>query len=273
MRVERPRRLALLAGAVIVLIAAGSVVAWSVAANQGAPDDLLPNLTPAVADDLSGRTDGTVVSPRFFLGFKSASANLGNGPLVVLGSRPSAEQKEMVLRQRIERSDGSVRTVPLRATLRYVRSADHSHWHVRDFMRYELRTADGVRVVRDQKTGFCLGDRYRVEQALPGRAQKARYSDRCGKGAPRLLKIREGISVGWGDDYLPHLEGQELEITEVLPGRYVLVHRVNPTRDIRETDYSDNASSMAIDIGWPNGRAAAPSIGVVARCPLTATCP
>ena len=124
----------------------------------------------------------------------------------------------MALRQRIERSDGSVRTVPLRATLRYVRSADHSHWHVREFMRYELRTADGVRVVRDRKTGFCLGDRYRVEQALPGRAPTARYSDRCGKGAPRLLKIREGISVGWGDNYLPHLEGQELEITVAAAG-------------------------------------------------------
>ena len=273
MRVERPRRLALLAGAVILLIAAGTVVAWSVAASRGEVDDLLPNLAQAVPDELSGRTGGTVVSPRFFLGFQSAAANIGDGPLIVLGSRPNVGREEMTLRQRIERSDGSERTAPLRATLRYVRSSDHSHWHVRGFMRYELRTADGDRVVRDRKTGFCLGDRYRVEQALPGRALRARYSDRCGKGAPRLLRIREGISIGWGDDYAPHLEGQEFDITDFPPGRYVLVHRVNPGRDLRESDYSDNASSMAIEIDWPRGRTSPPRIDVVASCPLTATCP
>ena len=273
MRVERPRRLALLAGAVIVLIGAGSVAAWSLAANRGGVDDLLPNLTQAVPDELSGRTGGTAARPTFFLGFQSAAANLGDGPLVVLGSRPSVDQKQMTLRQRIELSDGSQRTVPLRATLQYVRSSDHSHWHVRNFMRYELRTADGVRVMRDRKTGFCLGDRYRVDQSLPGRAPTARYSDRCGKGAPRLREIREGISIGWGDDYAPHLEGQEFDITGLAPGRYVIVHRVNPGRDIRESDYSDNASSLAIDLGWPRGRTAPPRLDVVARCPLTETCP
>ena len=146
----------------------------------------------------------------------------------------------MALRQQIRRSDGSVRTVPLRAALQYVRSPDHSHWHLLGFMRYELRTADGVRVVRDRKTGFCLGDRYRAALALPGRAPDPRYSERCGKGAPRLKSIREGISVGWGDNYSAHLEGQELEVTSLAPGRYVLVHRVNADRDLRESDYTDN---------------------------------
>ena len=263
----------MLAGAVILLVAAGSVAAWSLAANRGEPDDLLPNLAQAVPDELSGRTGGTVAEPTFFLGFKSAAANVGDEALVVLGSRPSVGQEEMTLRQRIERTDGSQRTVPLRATLRYVRSSDHSHWHVLGFMRYELRNADGVRLVRDRKTGFCLGDRYRVEQSLPGRAPSARYSDRCGKGAPRLLRIREGISVGWGDDYSPHLEGQELDITGLPAGRYVIVHRVNANRDLRESDYSDNASSLALDLSWPRGQRAAPRIDVVARCPLLATCP
>ena len=256
----------------LVLVVAGSAVAWSVAADDGQVDDLLPNLVQAVPDELSGRTGGTAVAPRFFLGFESAAANLGHGPLVVLGSRP-AGQEEMSLVQRIERSDGSARTVPLRATLRYVRSSDHSHWHVLGFMRYELRSAAGVRLLRDRKSGFCLGDRYRVEQALPGRAPQARYSDRCGRGAPQLRQIREGISVGWGDNYSPHLEGQELDITGLPAGRYVLVHRVNTTRDIRETDYGDNASSLALELSWPRGRTAPPRIDVVARCPLTTACP
>ena len=103
-------------------------------------------------------------------------------------------------------------------------------------------------------------------------ARRARYSDRCGKGAPRLLRIREGISVGWGDDY-SHLEGQELDITGLPAGRYVIVHRVNANRDLRESDYRDNASSLALDLSWPNGRKAPPRIDVVARCPLAEICP
>ena len=271
-RVERPRRLALIVGAVVLLIAAGSAVAWGVAASRGDVDDLLPNLTQAVPNELSGRTGGTAAAPRFFLGFESAAGNLGVGPLLVLGHRAGTEQ-EMTLRQRILRSDGTNRTVPLRAPLRYVRSRGHSHWHVLGFMRYELRNADGASVVKDRKTGFCLGDRYRVEAALPGRTPNPKFSDRCGRGAPGLKSIREGISVGWGDNYLPHLEGQELEITSLPPGRYVLVHRVNPNRDLRESDYTDNVASMAIELGWPRGQQQPPRIDVVGRCPGTETCP
>ena len=189
-------------GAVVLLVVAGSAVAWSVAASRGDVDDLLPNLTQAAPNELSGRTGGTAAAPRFFLGFESAAGNLGVGPLLVLGRRSGTEQ-EMSLRQRILRSDGTERTVPLRATLRYVRSRGHSHWHVLGFMRYELRNVEGASVVKDRKTGFCLGDRYRVELTLPGRAPNAKFSDRCGKGAPGLKSIREGISVGWGDNYLP----------------------------------------------------------------------
>ncbi len=273
MRVERRRVLVLLSGLVSLLIAAGSFVAWSVAADRGEPDDLLPNLTQAVPDELSWRTGGTRVSPRFFLGFKSAAANLGVAPLVVLGSRKNVKQERMALEQQLQRSDGSTRTVPLRATLRYVRSTGHAHWHVLGFMRYELRGADGAPVIRDRKTGFCLGDRYRVELGLPGRAPPARFRERCGKGAPHLLGIREGISVGWGDDYSPHVEGQELEATSLAAGRYVLVHRVNPSRDLRESDYSDNASAIEIELDWPNGRVSQPRVRVVSRCPGTAICP
>jgi Lysyl oxidase len=271
-RVERPRRLLLLAGVALLVVVAGSLAAWVAAAGRGDVDDLLPNLTQATPDELSGRTGGTITNPRFFLGFESAAANLGVGPLLVLGDR-TPDQTRMALRQRIKRSDGSSRTVPLRGTLRYVRSADHSHWHVDAFMRYELRSESGDRVARDRKTGFCLGDRYKATLELPGRSPAAVFFDRCGRGAPELLKIREGISVGWGDNYAAHLEGQELELTGLADGRYVLVHRVNPTRDLRESDYTDNVASMAIDLSWPRGRKLPPRIDVVARCPRTATCP
>ncbi len=179
----------------------------------------------------------------------------------------------MRLVQRIDRSDRSKRVVRLRATLRYVSSPTHSHWHLLGFMRYELRTTDGRRVRRDRKTGFCLGDRYPIPATLAGAPIAALYTDECGRTQPDLLKLREGISVGWGDDYKPHLEGQEFDITGLAPGRYVLVHRVNPERVLIESDYGDNTSSMAFDLGWPRGMSAPPRIDVVARCPDKASCP
>jgi hypothetical protein len=271
MRIQRPRRL-LLAGAALFVLVAAAVTALVAAAGRSQVHDLLPNLAAATPDDLSGRTGGSLSRPRFFLGFESAAANLGDGPLIVVGRRGRGEA-EMRLRQRVERSDGSARTVPLRATLQYVHSRDHAHWHVRGFMRYQLRSAAGTRVADDRKTGFCLGDRYRAAGALPDRAPNGRYRDRCGRGAPGLTTIVEGISIGWGDNYVAHLEGQELELTGLPAGRYVLVHRVNPTRDVRETDFSDNVASMSIDLSWPRGGKLPPAIDVVARCPRTPICP
>jgi hypothetical protein len=270
-RVERRRRLLVLAGAAVLVAAAGAVAVWAAVSDDAPPTDLLPNLTQAAPDNLNGRTDESTGSPRFYLGFESAAANLGKGPLMVLGSRKSTDPT-MKLRQLIRRSDGSTRETPLHSTMLYVRSPDHAHWHVLHFMRYELRSVEGNRIVRDQKTGFCLGDRYAAAAELAGRPRRPLYQNRCGRGHPDRLSINEGISIGWGDNYEPHLEGQELEVTSLPAGRYVLIHRVNTTRDIVESDYSDNVASMAIDITWPRGPKAPPSIDVIARCPGTATC-
>ncbi len=127
-------------------------------------------------------------------------------------------------------------------------------------------------VAPDRKTGFCLGDRYEVQLQL-GRAEpEPTYTGECGKGQRGLLRLLEGISVGYGDDYDAHLEGQSFDITGLDAGRYLLVHRVNADRVLRETDYSNNASSMSFELGWPNGKKSSPSIRVLRRCDNAATC-
>jgi len=272
MRARNHARLVGAAGLAILAVASLAVL-WFFSQRGGEPTDLLPNLGAAAPGRLAGRTGGTPGKPRFYLGFESAAGNLGEGPLVVVGRRPSVQEPRMQLVQQIGRSDGSSRSAPLRATLRYVRSADHSHWHLLRFMRYELRPAKGTSVRRDRKTGFCLGDRYRAAAAAPGSPLTRRFSDLCGKGAPGLLTLRVGISTGWGDNYAPNLEGQEFELTGMAPGRYVLVHRVNPDRQLLESVYDDNVSSLAFELSWPRGRGASPGIDVVARCAARATCP
>jgi len=234
--------------------------------------DLLPDLDQAAPGDPSGRTGGTFAKPRFFLGFASAAGNVGEGPLVILGNRRSQNEPRMRVVQRIHHANGGTSTEPIRPTLRYVRSAGHAHWHLLAFMRYELRRA-GKLVRPDRKTGFCLGDRYRLTLTLERTPPTPGFPEECGRNGPQLMRVQEGISVGYGDDYDAHVEGQEFDVTSLPPGRYVLVHRVNGGRLLRESDYGNNAASMAFDLSWPRGRKVSPRLDVVARCPQTATCP
>lgn len=265
------RRLLVSIGFAVAAAATLALVARGV--GGGEPVDELPDLDQAAPGELSGRTGGTAARPRFYLGFESAAGNLGDGPLIVLGSRRSSGVPGMRVTQQVRRTDGSTRSVAVATTLRYVRSADHSHWHMLGFMRYELRRADGSLVHPDRKTGFCLGDRYRLQPML-GRPQGvAGFREECGKKKPGLLQVREGISVGYGDDYDAHLEGQEFEITGLPAGRYLLVHRVNSGRLLHESDYGNNAASLALNLSWPRGTKLPPRLDVVSRCPSTATCP
>jgi hypothetical protein len=268
----RAGRLLLIAGIALPAAVATLVLAGQIRSDATeAAVDKLPDLEQATPYDLSGRTGGTESKPRFFLGFASAATNVGDGPLIVLGRRATVAQPVMRLVQHVRRADGSIRTRPLVDVLSYVSSLTHSHWHLLGFMRYELRSAAGRNLLRDRKTGFCLGDRYRAP-AVPGAALSGTFTDECGKNQPKLLRLREGISVGFGDDYKPHLEGQELEITTLPPGRYLLVHRVNTGRRLLERDYRNNVASILFELSWPRGRKLPPRIDVVARCPGTAAC-
>jgi hypothetical protein len=205
---------------------------------------------------------------RQLLVFASAVENVGRGPLIVVGSRASRADIRMALRQLVRRSDGSTRAFEVAGTLRYEVAETHAHWHLLDFDRYELRDASGGRLVLpSRKTGFCLGDRYAVPRPRPAGAPAfAVYTQECGRGAPRLLRVVQGISVGYGDDYVPELEGQSIDVTGLADGRYVLVHRVNPSSALRERNYDNNEASALVEL-----RAGAARI--LARCPDSAVCP
>jgi Lysyl oxidase len=206
----------------------------------------------AVAAQLTVRAVYRDDRRRFRLGFRSAADNLGPGALVVETRRHPRLRSMLATTQVMTHSDGSVERRPLPARLSYVRSADHSHWHYLGFMRYELRRpGGGRRLGRDHKTGFCLGDRYLTPSFRPlrGRRGPAAFAETdCGKGSPGSTTLREGISVGYGDDYYAHLEGQEIDITGLPPGRHVLVHTVNPDRSLAELSYENNTSRALIRI-------------------------
>jgi hypothetical protein len=197
------------------------------------------------------------------LGFWSATRNVGTGPLVIVGSRPGRAARM--------RADQLVTGGPRRrrvGELRYVRSPDHAHWHLLGFARYTLTPArGGGPPVRDRKTGFCLGDRYLAVQE--GAAAPA-FQTRCGLGRDDLRRIREGISVGWGDDYAPTLEGQHVALDGLPDGEYVLTHRADPEGRLRESSEANNAASVRLQLERRLGR---PRVTILERCPDAARCP
>jgi glucose/arabinose dehydrogenase len=226
----------------------------------------LPDLVQVTPTDLVI----THAGGSYRLGFRSAVSNLGDGPLIINGHRPGAQVGTMVADQVVERDGAPAAVLPNTGQLRYVVSPDHRHWHLLGFERYELRRAgQTVSAARDEKTGFCLGDRYATLKRPTAAPNSPVYTSRCGLGDPQLLGIEEGISVGYGDDYKANLEGQYLRLTGLPAGRYVLVHRVNADRRLRERDYTNDAASLLLELRWRHGQ---PMIRILRECPGTDRC-
>jgi glucose/arabinose dehydrogenase len=261
---------------VVPVLVGVALLAAALAATGGtgaaaAGRERLPDLDQATPAGLTITTGGAPGRPVHRLGFASAVDNVGDGPLVVEARRAGLSSETMVADQLIERDGAPQQVRPGVGRLRYVVSQTHRHWHLLGFDRYTLRRAGhGEAVVRDRKTGFCLGDRYRVVgRSVPAAPIRPVYTSRCGLASPGLLGIRQGISVGYGDPYKANLEGQYLPLNGLAAGRYVLVHEVNAARRLRELDYGNNAASLLLRLRWRQGR---PEVRILDRCPGTDRC-
>lgn len=256
---------------IALAVSAAAMVAWaSGSGGGGGAPERLPDLDQEVPYNLGVTRDRA--HGGYKLGFSSAVSNVGAGPLIVSARRPRTAVPEMTADQVIERVGAPLALVEDVGRLRYVRSPDHEHWHLLGFERYELRRPGGqATLVADRKTGFCLGDRYEAKtvRRLPRRPRRPVYTSRCGLRATERLALTEGISVGYGDEYDANLEGQYLRLRGIEDGRYLLVHRVNVDRALRESSYRNNASSLLIRLRRRDGR---PSVRVLASCPNRARC-
>jgi glucose/arabinose dehydrogenase len=229
----------------------------------------LPDLDQEAPTQLDIAVEGAGKQPDYRLGFGSAVSNIGAGPLIIDGHR-SKGTPTMVGDQVIDRDDGSQAVVHGVGKLRYVKSLTHQHWHLLKFDRYELRRAGSTRaLVRDRKSGFCLGDRYQTSTPVLLAAPQPVYTSRCGLRNTGLLNIREGISVGYGDNYGAHLEFQDLPLNGLPDGRYVLVHQVNADHRLRESNYANDAASVLLDLRWRKGL---PLLRILRTCADSARC-
>ena len=78
------------------------------------------------------------------------------------------------------------------------------HWHLLGFDRYELRRPRRTRrpwsAIARPASASATATRSPTRD-LAGASRPSRLPSRCGLEQPGLLGIREGISVGYGDDY------------------------------------------------------------------------
>jgi hypothetical protein len=139
-----------------------------------------PQLLPDLEQEPPSQLIVTRAKGTYRLGFRSAVRNVGAGPLVIIGHRGDRSVDTMVADQGVTRENAPGALIRRVGRLRYVVSPDHRHWHLLGFQRYALARPDGRVVVRDRKTGFCLGDRYAVGERGDGQ-----YQSRCGLGHRR----------------------------------------------------------------------------------------
>jgi hypothetical protein len=201
------------------------------------------------------------------LGFTSLVDNIGIGPSVLVGVRTPG-QNRMTGTQRVGLANGNVRTYRGVAQFRYTNSPPHHHWHLMRFDTFEMRTPDGVLLVRDRKSGFCLADHY---GAAPGHwpGRRPHFLGNCEQFKPEATHVLMGTTPGYTDRYPAFFHGQNIDITDVPTGVYVLTHRVNASMQLRELRYDNNAASLRVRLTWREGY---PTVRVLRKCPATATC-
>jgi hypothetical protein len=225
--------------------------------------ELLPDF------DQRAPTDLTIAGGpgRWLLGFTSLVDNVGIGPSELVGVR-SPGQKRMSGTQRVHLANGKVRTYDNVAQFRYTNSPPHHHWHLMRFDSFELNTLDGTLLVRDRKSGFCLADHW---GAAPGRwpGRRPHFLGDCAQYHPEATRVVMGTTPGYTDRYPAFFHGQNIDITGVPAGTYVLTHRVNASMQLRELRYDNDAASVRVRVAW---RAGYPTVRVLRRCPATATC-
>jgi hypothetical protein len=223
--------------------------------------ELLPDLDQRAPRRLAVTTTGG----RWKLGFESAVDSVGLGPLWIRGVRTGAS---MQARQLVRLAGGGLESNADAGMLRYTWSPSHSHWHLLRFARYELRRADDFSLlVTDRKTGFCLADHYGLARRV--RPTRPFFLGNCGPGAPGARDVEQGSSVGFTDKYPAHFHGQNVDLTGVAPGVYVLVNRANPEGLLRERRYDNNAASVRLRLRRPAG---VPHVQVLRSCEGSERC-
>lgn len=251
--------------------------------SAGATSDLLPDLRmlpPASFAVCGAPTGGTFQTENCpgagpedrWLRFDSVLYNAGRATFRVVASRPSTVQAHMHATQWIRQSDKSWRKQPTDATLAWALEEDgHPHWHTQGMERYRLFRLPspfpgGAKV--GVKRGYCFFDGLLVRPNLTWTRRSPMYSFfDCGVPgqSQNALKLRVGLSVGWGDEYPWDYAGQRIDISGVEQGEYLLCLTADPAGEFTEISDANNESWARIRLATQTSPSYEVDVDVLAR--------
>ena len=125
----------------------------------------------------------------------------------------------------------------------FIFSPCHGHYHLEGYALYELLYLNETAVIVNgttvigHKQAFCLEDYERWDASA---------------GPAKFTCSNQGISVGWSDTYGSYLDCQWIDVTGVVPGKYLLRVSINGgpagPHIFAESDYSDNVATVPVTI-------------------------
>jgi hypothetical protein len=219
------------------------LLSWEQIDGLGAPR--LPDLT-VWADEDSDYLYGwyldeaePLMPDRVLLRVSTATPNTGAGPLELRGSSTTPG-----VDQRIFRADGSFYD---RFAGSFTFHPGHGHLHFDNWIHLHLRAVEpgndvGDIIASGDKTSFAIIDLVHYDPDLPGSPNSIQY----GGG------LVQGLSVGWADVYSANLPDQWIDITDVPSGQYWLEAVVDPENSILESNETNNATRILIDLVKPS---------------------
>jgi len=197
----------------------------------------LGGLLPDIIDEIPKHLSVQNTRQREFLRFSTTHWNFGDGALQIRGGGQESpcifDDVPTVCTfamQEILDANGQIVAVhPAGVALFH---PEHNHWHQADVAEFAIRqTLAGPPVgSRVRKTTFCLID---LDSSDLVHEHKTKVYWDCDADL-------QGISVGYGDPYHHALEGQEIDITGLLPGIYYLTFDADPNQHWLETDDTNN---------------------------------
>jgi hypothetical protein len=175
------------------------------------------------------------------LRFSTTVSNVGIGPLEIVGLFDEDEERALAT-QLLHRGDDGPFQHPV-GTLDF--DGGHGHWHFEDFMTFELWTyaengALEEMLVSTGKISFCLLDFTAIEPPLE-HAYDLPLFDACDW-------TRQGLSPGWEETYAAWLPGQELDISNVPDGRYVVRTVLDPDNRLIDANRFNHAVAVFIEL-------------------------
>jgi len=236
------KRLASL-GAALVLGLTGFAVSTPA---HAASAERLPDLKMLKPSNFYIQNTGTEKRLRF----QTIIHNAGVGKFDVRMSRPDTSTTRMTVKQRIYRADGTYRSIDVPKTYGFYAGDGHNHWHLHRLQRFTIRPvkADGsLGSVRGlgAKTGFCFFDNTKVNLSLPYAPQRPSYT---GCGTASTLKVRMGLSVGWGDKYSATTAYQWIKINGLRDGKYRVYVYADFNNRFLEANETNNKAFVTVRI-------------------------